>query len=390
MVSTEIMEGNVVRLNYEDKEIVLVGTAHVSQQSTELVKKVIDEEKPDSICVELDEGRYQNLRNPRAWENMNIVQVIKSKKVGFLLANLVLSSLQKRIASQLNAVVGQEMLQGIESAKEMGAELVLADRNIQITFMRIWRKLSLWEKCKLFFDLLFSFGEGDEITAEDVNDLLKKDTLESVMSDMRRKFPKIGEILISERDQYLAHKIKEASGQKIVAVLGGAHVPGVREEIFQEQDIARITEVPPGTPAVKIIGWAIPAIIIGLFVYGFALNVQTGFEQLSVWVLWNSALAAIFTALARGHPLSVLAALVAAPFTSLNPFLACGWVAGLAEATIRKPTVQDINNIPQDILSFKKFLRNRFLRALLVVIMANIGSSIGTFVAGTSIIRNLF
>lgn len=384
------MEDNVVRLAYQDKEIILIGTAHVSQESAELVKRVIDEEKPDSICVELDEDRYQNLQNPKSWEHTDVIQVIKTKKIGFLLANVVLGSFQKKIARQLGTVVGQEMLQGIKSAKETGAELVLADRNIQITFLRIWRKLGLWEKTKLFFSLLFSFGEEIELSSEDVKDLLKDETLESVVFEMRKKFPVIGEVLISERDQYLANKIKEAPGKKVVAILGGAHVPGVKEEIFKRQDIDRITEVPRGSPVFKIIGWAIPAIIIGLFIYGFAINIQTGLQQLSVWVLWNSGLAALFTALVLGHPLSILTALVTAPFTSMNPFLACGWLAGLVEATIRKPTVQDINNISQDIFSFKRFFRNRFLKALAVVIMANIGSSIGTFVAGTNIIKNLF
>lgn len=384
------MEDNVVRLAYQDKEIILIGTAHVSQESAELVKRVIDEEKPDSICVELDEDRYQNLQNPKSWEHTDVIQVIKTKKIGFLLANVVLGSFQKKIARQLGTVVGQEMLQGIKSAKETGAELVLADRNIQITFLRIWRKLGLWEKTKLFFSLLFSFGEEIELSSEDVKDLLKDETLESVVFEMRKKFPVIGEVLISERDQYLANKIKEAPGKKVVAILGGAHVPGVKEEIFKRQDIDRITEVPRGSPVFKIIGWAIPAIIIGLFIYGFAINIQTGLQQLSVWVLWNSGLAALFTAFVLGHPLSILTALVTAPFTSMNPFLACGWLAGLVEATIRKPTVQDINNISQDIFSFKRFFRNRFLKALAVVIMANIGSSIGTFVAGTNIIKNLF
>jgi pheromone shutdown-related protein TraB len=384
------MEDNIVKLKYQDKEIILIATAHVSKQSAELVRKVIDEEKPDSICIELDEGRYQNLQNPKAWENTDILKVIKSKKVGFLVANLVLGSFQKKIARQLGTVVGQEMIQGIKSSQETGAKLVLADREIKTTFLRIWRKLGLWEKCKLFFSLLFSFDEEIEISSEDVNDLLKDETLESLISDMRKKFPVIGEILISERDQYLAYKIKAAPGKKVVAILGGAHVPGVKEEIYKSQDISKITDVPRGSPVFKIIGWIIPTIIAGLFIYGFAINVQTGLQQLSVWVLWNSALAGLFTALALGHPLSILTALVTAPFTSMNPFLACGWLAGIVEASIRKPTVQDINNLQQDILSFKGFFRNRFLKAIIVVVMANIGSTIGTFVAGTNIIRNLF
>jgi pheromone shutdown-related protein TraB len=384
------MEDNIVRLEYGEKEIILIATAHVSQDSAELVKRIIEEERPDSVCVELDEARYQNLQDPKKWENTDILQIIRSKKVGFVFASIVLSSFPKKIARQLGTVVGQEMIQGIESARETGAGLVLADRDIQTTFMRIWRKLGAGGKLKLMFYLLFSFSEEIEISGEDVNELLKEDTLESVISEMRKKFPVIGRVLISERDQYLANRIKNAPGKKIVAILGAAHVQGVKEEIYKEQNIGRIIEVPRGSPVSKYIGWVIPVIVLGLFIYGFVINIQTGLEQLSVWVFWNSVLAGIFTALALGHPLSILTAMVSAPFTSMNPFLACGWFAGLVEGSVRKPTVSDINSISQDIFSFKGFFRNRFLRAFMVVVMANIGSSIGTFVAGTNIVRNLF
>jgi pheromone shutdown-related protein TraB len=384
------MEENVVRLGYQGKEIILVATAHVLKQSADLIKKVINEEQPDSVCVELDEERYQNIQNPKAWENTDIIQVIKSKKVGFLLANIILASFQRKIAKDLNTVAGQEMLQGINSAKETGAQLVLADRNIQTTFIRIWRELNLWEKCKLVFSLLFSFGDDNEISNEDVSELLKTDALESVTLEMRKQFPEIAEILISERDQYLACKIKEAPGNKIVAVLGGAHVPGVKEEIFKTQDINKLSAVPPKSPISVIVGWAIPIVIVGLIIYSFIMNISTGMHQLSAWVLWTGVLAALFTALSFGHPLSILTSLVAAPFTTLNPLIACGWVTGLVEATIRKPVVQDINNISKDICSLKGIFKNRFLRILLIVIMANIGSSIGSFVAGLDIVKTLF
>jgi pheromone shutdown-related protein TraB len=384
------MENNVTRLDYEGKNIILIATAHVSEQSAELVKKVIGEEKPDSVCIELDEGRYQSIINPKAWESMDIVQVIKSKKVGFMLANLFLSAYQKKIARQLNVVVGQEMLQGIESAKETGAELVLADRKIQITFQRIWRKLGLWGKLKLMFGLLFSFADDSKISDEDINELLKKDILESAISEIRNEFPIVGDVLISERDQYLAYNIREAPGKKVVAVLGGAHVPGVKEEIFKAQDISKLTEVSKGSPVFKIIAWAIPVAIVGLFVYGFVTNIQTGLEQLSVWFLWNSLFAGLFTLLAFGHPLSILTSVVAAPFTSLNPLVACGWFTGIVEATIRKPTVKDVNNVPEDIFSLKGFFKNRFLRVFLIIVMANLGSSLGTFIAGADIIQRLF
>lgn len=381
---------NITKLTVQDKEIILIATAHVSKESAELVKQVIDEEKPDSVCVELDEERYKNIRNPKSWENTDIIKVIKTKRVGFLLANLALSSYQKKMAKKLDTPVGGEMIQGINSAEEIGAKLVLADRNIQTTFLRIWRKLGMWEKTKLLTGLFFSFDDDTEITNQDLQDLLQADMLQSVMASVREKFPGVGQILITERDQYLAAKIKDAPGKKIVAVLGGAHVPGVKEELYKEQDLKRISVVPPVKPVSKISGWIIPAVITGLFVYAFINNVQAGLEQLSAWVLWTGVLAAIFTALSLGHPLSILTSFVMAPFTTLNPLLACGWFTGLTEATIRKPTVKDLQNVSEDISSFRGFFKNRLLRIILIVFMANIGASLGTFIAGAGMIKNLF
>jgi pheromone shutdown-related protein TraB len=384
-------DNNVTRLQYQDKEIILIATAHVSRESAALVKRVIEAERPDSVCIELDEQRYQNMQNPQAWENTDLIKIIKTKKVGFLAANLLLASYQKQIAKKLDVPVGGEMKQGIESAREIGANLVLADRNIQTTFLRIWRTLSLWEKNKLLVSLLFSFDdEMDDISDEDLQEMLKEDMLNTVLADLRGEFPQIGEILVSERDQYLAARIKEAPGPKVVAVLGGAHVPGVKEEIYKTQDLERISVVPPKSSLSKLTGWIIPALFVALFAYAFAGGVQTGLQQLSVWVLWTSILAAFFTALSLAHPLSILTSFVAAPFTTLNPLLACGWFTGLVEATIKKPTVSDVQNVSQDIFSFKGFYKNRLLRTLLVIFMANLGASLGTVIAGADIIRQLF
>ncbi len=174
-----------------------------------------------------------------------------------------------------------------------------------------------------------------------------------------------------------------------MAVLGGAHVPGIKKEIFKEQNIEEISVVPPKSVFSKIAGWIIPAIITGIFVYSFALGLHTGLRQLSLWVLWTGTLAAIFATVTLAHPLSILTAFIAAPITTLHPLLACGWFAGLVEATIKKPTVHDIQNIQNDIFSLKGYFRNRFLKTILVIFMTNLGASIGTFVAGTDIIRNL-
>lgn len=385
-------EEHITRVQYQDKELILIATAHVSKASAELVKEVIDREHPNSICVELDEDRYNNIKNPKAWSDTDLVQVIKEKKVGFMLANLVLGSYQRKLARQLDTNVGQEMLQGIQSAEETGANLVLADRSIQTTFMRIWRKMTLKEKFDLLLNLFFALDdeEENEITDEEIRNLLQKDMLEAAMANMKEEFPKIGDILLCERDQYLASKIKNAPGKKVVAVLGGAHVAGVKEEIFKEQNMQEISTVPPAGKAGKIIGWAIPIAIVALIAYGFMQGMETGLQQITSWILWNGTLAALFTAIMLGHPLSVLTAFVVAPISSLNPMLACGWFAGLMEAHIRKPKVEDISNISNDIFSVRGLFHNRFLRTLLIVIMANIGSSIGTVIAGMDIIKNLF
>lgn len=382
----------VQRLTIDDKEIILIPTAHVSQESVKLVKQVIAEEQPDSVCIELDAKRFENIKNPKAWEETDIVSVVKNKQVGFMIANLALSSYQKKLAEKLGTKPGAEMLQAIESAEEIGADLVLADREIQTTFLRIWRKLGLWEKCKLIVGIFFSFDdeEEEELGEDDLAKLLEGDTLEGMIADIDDELPMVGDVLIHERDQYLSDKIKHAPGKKVVAVLGGAHVPGIMTEIHNDIDLEEISTLPKKSPIGKIIGWTIPIVIIALIIFGFVTNLQTGLEQVGTWVLWNSGLAALFTLLAAGHPLTILTSLVLAPFTSLNPTVAVGWFSGLMQASIMKPQVKDLHDIPDDIFSLKGFYRNKVLKVFLVIIMANIGSSIGTFVAGADIITNLF
>lgn len=385
------MEQAITRLSYEEKEIILIATAHVSKESITLVKEVIEAEQPNSVCIELDEARYDNIRHPKAWEETDIVQVIKSKKVGYLLVNLVLSSYQKKMAKQLDTPVGGEMLQGISSAEEIGADIILADRDIQTTFLRIWRELSFWEKSKLLVSLFVSFeDEEEELSEADLANMLESDMLESALADLRKEFPVIGQILVHERDIYLATKIKEAPGGKIVAVLGGAHVPGVTKEIFETHDLERISTVPPAKKTTKLIGWLFPAAIVALVIYSFFVSVDTGWQQLSTWILWNSGLAALFTLFSLGHPLTILTSFVTAPIGTLNPLVAVGFFAGIVEATLRKPRVHDLQTVQEDISSVKGFFRNRVLRILLVVMMANIGGVIGNFIGGADMIRNLF
>ena len=383
------MKDKLIRIDYHGKEIILIPTAHVSQESAKLVRDTIEEEKPDSICIELDEQRYKNLKNPDAWKNTNIIDIIKQKKVTLLIANLILSSYQKNIAKKLKTKPGQEMIEGMKASEEFGINLVLADRSIQTTFMRIWRKMGFFERIKLFFSLM-SIDDDEDVSEEDLQKLIERDNLELAIEDMGKDYPQIAATLLHERDKYLAYNIKNAPGDKVIAILGAAHTPGVEEEVFKEQNIEELNKIPPKSLAGKVIPWLIPILIVVLIGLGFKQSMNTGMSQIKSWFLFNSVLAALLTALCLPHPLSVLTAFVAAPFTSINPMLACGWFAGLVEASLKKPTVEDVNNIPEDIFSIKAWIHNKFLKALLVVILANIGSSIGTIIAGSKIIQSLF
>lgn len=383
------MKDKLIRIDYHGKEIILIPTAHVSQESAKLVRETIEEEKPDSICIELDEQRYKNLKNPDAWKNTNIIDIIKQKKVTLLIANLILSSYQKNIAKKLKTKPGQEMIEGMKASEEFGINLVLADRSIQTTFMRIWRKMGFFERIKLFFSLM-SIDDDEDVSEEDLQKLIERDNLELAIEDMGKDYPQIAATLLHERDKYLAYNIKNASGDKVIAILGAAHTPGVEEEVFKEQNIEELNKIPPKSLAGKVLPWLIPILIVVLIGLGFKQSMNTGMAQIKSWFLFNSVLAALLTALCLPHPLSVLTAFVAAPFTSINPMLACGWFAGLVEASLKKPTVEDVNNIPEDIFSIKAWIHNKFLKALLVVILANIGSSIGTIIAGSKIIQSLF
>ncbi|ERN51436.1 TraB/GumN family protein [Alkalihalophilus marmarensis] len=378
---------NITRIHLNGKELILIGTAHVSKQSAEEVKQVIEAEQPDSVCVELDEQRYQSITAGNKWKDMDIFKVIKEKKATLLLMNLFISSFQKRMAKQFDIKPGQEMIQGMESAKETGAELVLADRNIQITFSRIWHGVGLWGRAKLLMSIVYSVFNNEEISEEELERLKTEDMLNTMLHDLTVSFPRLKKPLIDERDQYLAQKIKEAPGDKVVAVLGAAHVPGIKEQIKQDHDLDRLNERPKKSIAPSIIGWMIPILILGMIGYAFYTNPSVGADLTLSWVLWNSAFAAIGAAIAFGHPLTILTALILAPLTSLYPLLAAGWFAGLVEAYIRKPKVADFESLSDDVYSVKGFWSNNVTRILLVVVLTNLGSTLGTVIGGADVVR---
>ncbi len=380
-------ENNITRINLDGKELILIGTAHVSKKSAEQVKEVIEAERPDSVCVELDKQRYQAVMDRDRWKKMDIFKIIKEKKATFLLINLVISSFQKRLAKQFGIKPGQEMIQGIESAKEIGANLVLADRNIQVTFSRIWHGIGLWGKAKLLFSIFYSIFNDESFSEEELEKIKSQDMLNAMLNDFTASFPKLKIPLIDERDQYLAQKIKETPGNKVVAILGAAHIPGIKEEINKDHDLAALSRPPKMSKAPKIIAWAVPIFILAIIGYTFFSNPAAGINQTLSWVLWNGSFSAIGAAIAFGHPLTIITAFIVAPLSSLNPLMAAGWFAGIVQAYISRPSVEAFENLSEDVFSVKGFWTNKVTRILLIVTFTNLGSTLGTMIGGLDVIR---
>ncbi|GAB6887326.1 TraB/GumN family protein [Desulfothermus okinawensis JCM 13304] len=387
----ERLDGKLVKVDYQEKEIFILGTAHVSRDSVREVREVISEIRPESVCVELCESRYESIFNEDKWKDMDIVKVIKQNKAFYLLMQLVLSSFYKKIGEKLGVRPGADMIEAVEAAKEIGAQVVLADRDVNVTLKRVWGYLSFLKKMKLLGLMLSSVFSTDDISEEDIEKLRQKDQLEIALEEVARSLPEVKQRLIDERDVYLAEKIKSAPGKRIVAVVGYGHVNGIVSNIHKQNDITPLETIPKKGKIVQFLKWLIPLLIIGLLTYGFIKGgKEFSYESISIWVGVNGTLSALGVALALAHPLTIVSAFLAAPITSLNPMIAAGWVAGLVQAWVRKPRVHDIEELPTAITSVKGFWTNPVTKILLVVAFANIGSSIGTFLAGSMIASKLF
>ena len=382
------MNENIVKTTYKDKEIYLVKTAHVSKNSVADVDECVSEVKPDTICIELDKDRYNTLKNKDAWRNTDITQIIKDKQVGYLLVNVILASFQKRMAKNMDSTSGAEMKEGIRLAEENNLELVLADRSVKTTFSRIWNSLGFGEKFKLIFSIISSIFDDEEISEEELAALKESDALDAALNEVSKAFPNVKKVLVDERDAYLAQKIKTAKGNKIVAIVGAAHANGIIKNLENDVDLEELDSVKKKKGIGSIIKWIIPALIVFMIVMTFIKNKDAGMSQLLSWVIWHGGLSALGVVVALGHPLSILTAFVMAPITSLNPLLASGWFAGMVEAMIRKPKVKDFEDIAIDTETVKGFWKNRVTRILLVVVFANLFSTIGTFVSGLDIVKS--
>ncbi len=389
------------RLTLQGREFILLGTAHISHESIVQVTTSIRDEAPDCVAIELDEQRYASMKNPEAWKNLDIVKVLKGGQGFVLMANLVLASFQKRMGADVGVKPGEDMKAAITVAEEMNVPAVMVDRPIQMTLKRAWAKNSLWGKCKLLAVLLSSAFEKSEISAEEIERLKNESEMDSMMNEIAEYLPAVKEVLIDERDRYLASRIWDAkvngeAAKKIVAVLGAGHLPGVVRHLEAlaagtvSSDTTEISQLPPSGIGGKVAGLVFPVLIVGLIVAGFFTGgARASLDMLVQWVLWNGSLAALGALLAGGHILSVLAGFVGAPLATLNPVVGVGLFTGLVQAWVNKPKVEDMERLSDDATSIKGIYKNRILRVLLVFFLSSIGGVIGNFIAVPSLVATI-
>ena len=383
-------------LELNGRKITLIGTAHVSKESIEEVTQTIKTLSPDCVAIELDEKRADSIQNAERYSQLDIIKVLKRHEGFLLLANLILSSFQRRMGLNVGVKPGDEMLAAINTANQMNISSVMVDRPIQITLKRAWAKNSFWGKCKLFALLISSAFSKEEVDPAEIENLKNSSEMDSMMEELAKEMPVIKKVLIDERDEYLASKIWDAKGENIVAVLGAGHLPGVEKHLQKLaagekiSDVNEISAIPPKSVLSKIAAWIIPALIIGLIGAGFVYGGRkAGAQLLTTWFLWNAIPAALLSIIALAHPITILVAFVAAPFTSLCPFIGIGFCTAIVQALVCKPKVSDMESLQDDVGSIKTFYKNRILRVLLVFILSTLGSALGTFAGGSNVIAKL-
>ncbi|MBK8902365.1 MAG: TraB/GumN family protein [Anaerolineaceae bacterium] len=394
-------ENNIAERNYPSdveivpvngREFILIGTAHISQESTDLVRAVIEQERPDVVCVELDEQRYKTLSEKTKWENLDLKQIIRQKQLMTLLINLLLASYQRRLGQKLGVTPGTELLEATKVAQELGIPLLLVDRDVRITLRRAWNSMSFWEKMKLLGSGFVGAVEGEEISEEMLSEIRQSDVLTELMNELGEFMPVLKGVLIDERDTYIAQKTRDAVGEKVVAVVGAGHLRGIKRALLENRmdDLSLIEQVPPPSPVGKIIGWGIPAIIIGMIVYiGITQGASAAGDNLLYWFLVNGIPSAIGGVIAWAHPFTIAAAFFGAPFTSLTPVIGAGYVAAFVQAYYAPPVVREFQTVGDDISHWRMWWKNKLLRVLLVFILTSLGSILGTYLGAAEIISNL-
>jgi pheromone shutdown-related protein TraB len=376
----------------EDRTIILVGTAHISQESVNLVTEIITRENPDGVCIELDDNRYKVLTERKRWQALDLKEIIRNKQLSMLMINMLMASYQKKLGNQLGVLPGAELLAAAETARAHGIPIFLCDRDVRITLRRAWKSTSFLKKGYLFAALLGTIFDRTEVSEEKLSELRKKDVLADLMEEMGDSLPDVKKVLIDERDIYLSEKIRASPGKKIVAVVGAGHVEGILRHLPDDNSsqMADLQTLQPVSGSFKLLGWAIPLLIIGsLIAIGWQKGASVAGANLLYWILANGIPSAIGALLATAHPLTTIGAFAAAPLTSLTPVIGAGYVTAFIQVMTTPPVVREFETVGEDMVHLTRWWKNKLLRVFLVFILTGLGSAIGTWVGGYEIVKNL-
>lgn len=378
-----------------DRRFVILGTAHVSRASADEVRAEIASGRYDAVAIELCDARHAALTRGDEVADMDLFQVLKQGKAGMVAANLALGAYQQRLADQFGIEPGAEMRAAIAESEQAGLPLALIDRNIGITLKRVYRRIPWWQRVSTMAALAASLVSSDKISEDDIEKLKEGDMLESTFNEFAQQSEAMHAALIDERDRYMAAQLL-AQGQPgtTLVVIGAGHLKGMVDYLEQGIDTPRETiesldSVPPGARWVKWIPWLVVALIVTGFALGFSRSTGLGQQLVLEWVVINGALSALGALAALAHPLTIVAAFIAAPITSLNPTIGAGMATAAAELWLRKPRVGDFSTLKQDVTSVRGWWRNRVSRTLLVFLFSTIGSAAGTYIAGFRIFGQL-
>jgi pheromone shutdown-related protein TraB len=385
----------VHQLESDGVRYTFIGTAHVSRASAEAVAEMAASDEYDAIAVELCPARYSALTADRNWSDLDLYKIVREGKAGLVMANLALSAYQRRIAEQFGIEPGAEMRAAVKAAAARDVPLQLIDRDLATTLKRSYASVPWYKRMYMMAGLAMGMVSSEEIDEESIERLKEGDILEATFTEFAQQAPELYEALISERDRYMVARLRQENMdhrntepmRHVLVVIGAGHMDGMLDYMANHQeDPEKVREQldasPPKSKWPRVIPWAIMILILIGFGIGFSRSPELGWQLVLIWVGINGGLAALGALIARGHPLTILSAVIAAPITSLNPTIAAGMVTGLVESWIRKPKVSDLENLRFDITSAKGWFRNPATRILLVFFFSNLGSGIGTWVAG--------
>ena len=364
--------------------LTIIGTAHVSSESVDEVKDKIYEIQPDRVAIELDYGRYTKLKKSMMGieddESISVTKIIKENKVGLFLVTTVLSYFQSKIGAEVDVAPGSEMVGAIEAAEDLGIPIALIDRDINTTLERALNRMSFIDKIKFLYAILSSDTDEEEI---DIEDLKNPEKLDDLLEMFKDEAPDIYEVLVHERDAFLAGSILRIPEDRVIAVVGAGHQPGINKYLDNPETIPPLEELnkivdKKGMPWSKIILALIPILFVVIFFLAFFNGINITYN-IYEFIVISMAMGFLGSILSGSKIQSAIVGGVVAPLTIIHPLLAAGWFSGLTEAKYRKVRQSDVKNLAH-IENFKDLWHNNIFRILLVVIGTNIAVSIATLV----------